>query len=120
LPEESSLKHIFTQYGKFDGFYTKSLNQSTHLIYISFIKPRYAKAFRKEFESISSFDHEKTKLVSLKEAAGIKKKIKNYAKQLRDLENGIRECDEKEEVLSSECFLQINNIPSIFTPVLSL
>lgn len=103
---------LFNQYGKYDGFYTKSLNKTSHLIYIGFIKPRFSKNFRKQFKNIELFSSEKTKLVTLEEAVEIQKTLKKNASKLRDSRQNIRNLDEIKEILSTESFIKIKNIPS--------
>ncbi|CAI2365412.1 unnamed protein product [Moneuplotes crassus] len=110
LPDRADLRGEFKKYGKYDGFYIKSLDPKAHLIYVGFIKPRYRKRFMKEFENISIFDHSKTRIVPIREAAVLKKELKSNIQKLRDLNEDTKVCD-NEEIITPEVFLCIKNIP---------
>lgn len=71
---------------------------------MGFLKPRFRKAFRLDFENnkITIFDYEKTTLVSITEANKIKKELKSKAIKLNQIQKNAIINIQPEEILSTE------------------
>jgi hypothetical protein len=71
---------------------------------VGFLKPRFRKAFRVDFENhkIPIFDFEQTTLISLPEANKVKKELKSNAIKLTQINRTPVEYTQPKEVLTPE------------------
>jgi len=60
---------------------------------------------------VAGFDYENTKMVPLQKVDDIKKTIRTQSIRLVDEKNGITTPEINSEIISTDCFIKINDIP---------
>lgn len=113
LPPKQQLEKEIRGCGKVNGIYIKTLDKHNHWLYVGFTKPRHTEKFKEAFENqeVAGFDYENTKMVPLQKVDDIKKTIRTQSIRLVDEKNGITTPEINSEIISTDCFIKINDIP---------